>query len=297
MHIARAALGVIPQGRSIFNYPYSFRHWAVRARVSNNVGYLSETIAALQCQQQLTPQGPPPQAWHEDTKAEWLICAPASFAGQRAAMIKAIRARLVLLEDQLGAQAIARALRAMAKVPRESFICPWIEDLAYLPMAHDIGAEQVISHPELVAILAAACDPLGGHVLDVGTGSGYQAAVLSGMASRVTSVEIIEAHATQARHRLRRLGYDNIEVLAGDASEPGMFAPESFAAIVVAAGASAIPAALMDALKVGGRLVMPIGATSGDEQLVLVEKRSGSVFRHETLCPARFVPLTGNGAR
>ncbi|WP_068083544.1 protein-L-isoaspartate O-methyltransferase family protein [Novosphingobium rosa] len=239
----------------------------------------------------------PTPSWHEDAPADWLAWAPESFAGQRAAMMEALRERLERLTGTLGRAAVDRALSAMAQVEREKFICPWIEDIAYLPMPHDIGLGQTISHPEMVAVLAAAADPRGGDVLDVGTGSGYQAAVLSGMARHVTSVEILEPHARFSGERLRRLGFANIDVMAGDGAALGLFEEERFDAIVVAAGAREVPAALCSALRIGGRLVMPIGPMQGDEHLVLTERQSSREFRHSRLCPTRFVPLTGRFGR
>ena len=243
--------------------------------------------------------------WHETLRGEWLIGAPADFAGQRAWMLAAIRERMAPLADKLGADAIARALGAMGAVPRERFVCPWVAPLAYLPMGLDIGLDQIISHPELVAVMAAAVasgggyrgGQGGGHWLDVGTGSGYQAAVLAGMAQRVTSIEILEGHARLARWRLETLGYRNVTVVTGDGGAGGCFAAESFDGIVVAAGARAIPPDLWAALKVGGRLVMPLGESSAEEQLVVSEKRPGGAFRQIVLQPARFVPLTGQAAR
>jgi protein-L-isoaspartate(D-aspartate) O-methyltransferase len=259
------------------------------------VGYLTETIADLR--QSSTAQFAPAQLWREDSKADWLLDAPGSPAARRALMVDAIRCRMNALSDRLGRCAIERALCAMLAVPRDRFVCPLIDDLAYLPMSIEIGLDQVISHPELVAVLAAAADPRGGRVLDVGTGSGYQAAVLAKMSAHVTSVEILAPHARLARHRLNRFGYDNVEVIAGDAAAPGICAPRTFDAIVVAAGSSEIPPDFLSALKVGGRLVMPVGPSQDDEHLVLAERVTATRWRHTTLRPARFVPLTGKAQR
>jgi protein-L-isoaspartate(D-aspartate) O-methyltransferase len=256
------------------------------------MGYLHQTLATLR--RDLRDYAAPP--WTEDAADAWLVAMPDDFFVQRQAMIEALRIRLLPLRDRFAAGAIERALDAMATVPREDFLCPVVDDLAYLPGPVDIGQDQILSHPELVAILAAAADPRGGHVLDVGTGSGYQAAVLSLMAQAVTSIEIIAPMAQLAASRLTRGGFDNVAVQAGDAAAFG-FAADTFDAIVVAAGAADVPADLLAALKPGGRLVMPLGDVTDREMLVLVHKQlDGSVTR-TPLRPARFVPLTGVAAR
>ncbi|MDE1915251.1 MAG: protein-L-isoaspartate O-methyltransferase [Sphingomonadales bacterium] len=259
------------------------------------MAHLDEALASLRSAHQEPSAHDWP--WIEQGQAEWLVHAPPSFAGQRQLMVRAIHERLMALSDRLGADAIDWALHAMAQVPREAFICPMIAELAYLPAALDIGLDQVISHPELVAVLAAAVAPRGGHVLDVGTGSGYQAAVLARMADTVTSIEILEGHASLARRRLAAIGATNVEVIHGDAGAPDVLPEDTYDAIVVAAGASAIPAAILRALKVGGRLVMPMGASASEEILVLTEKLSTGTLKQTHLRPARFVPLTGQGGR
>ena len=261
------------------------------------MGYLAETVACARETEAKPAGGDNVVPWDEGKLAEWLVSVPGSFLAQRLAMVKAIRHRLSALADRLNQDDIERALEAIAVVPRERFVCPLIDDLAYLPMPLAIGLDQIISHPELAAVLAATAAPRGGHVLDVGTGSGYQAAVLARMADQVTSVEIIAGHADLARSRLNRLGYANVEVVTGDAGAPGMFERNSFDAIVVAAGAATVPPELLAALKVGGRMVMPLGATPDEEHLVLIEKTGDEQFRRTVLRPARFVPLTGQGAR
>jgi protein-L-isoaspartate(D-aspartate) O-methyltransferase len=257
------------------------------------MGYLHETLAALRKGRSATDM---PPAWGEDSRDAWLIAMPGDFSVQRGAMVAALRTRLGALADRLDQGAIDRALHAMAIVPRERFVCPMVDDLAYLPAPIDIGQQQIMSHPELVAVLAAAADPRGGAVLDVGTGSGYQAAVLSRLAGTVTSVEIIAPLARLAAWRLAHGGFANVSVHAGDAALQG-FAPDSFDAIVVAAGAAKVPSALLNALKPAGRLVMPIGATPDQEIPMLVRKHTSGAVTRTNLRPARFVPLTGAGAR
>ena len=261
------------------------------------MGYLAETIADLRLRDQSPGFGPAAPQWDERVMAEWLVAMPPSFAAQRQAMVAAIRHRLWALTDRLAAADMDRALRAMAQVPREKFARAEIAELAYLPMAQDIGLGQTISHPEMVAIMTAAAAPYGGHVLDVGTGSGYQAAVLARVARRVTSVEIIPALAQQAAARLCDMGFANVDVVTGDAGATGAFPPTSFDAIIVAAGATQVPVDLLAALKVSGRLVMPLGPSPDDEHLVMIEKTAPDTVRTTVLRPAKFVPLTGQGAR
>lgn len=261
------------------------------------MGHLAEVIAELRLTQPANPQPPAPDAWREDALIEWLLAAPPDFAGQRSLMIEALDARLQPLEARLPAGAVARALTAMDQVPRERFICPWIEELAYLPMPIDIGLDQIISHPELAALLASAADPRGGSVLDVGTGSGYQAAVLARMAAHVTSVEILEPHAVQAARRLAALGFANVDVHVGDAADMDIFEAESFDAIVIAAGARSIPQNLLALLKVGGRMVMPLGESQDEEELTIVARISASETKLTPLIKTRFVPLTGSAGR
>ena len=274
--------------------------WSYRVRAGGNLqglarkraamGYLAATLADLR--PPAAAPDPDPALWSMAQAAQWLIAAPRGFAGQRRCMVAALHARLTPLGEKLGAAPVARALDAMATVPRERFVCPMIEELAYLPMAPDIGLDQVISHP----LLAAAADPQGGRVLDIGTGSGYQAAVLAEMAAHVTSVEILDGHAREARRRLDALGYRHVEVMRGDAGAAGRFAPESYDAIVVAAASASVPRAWLRALRIGGRLAMPLRTRAGAEWITLVERRGPADFRRMALWRSRFVPLTGSAA-
>lgn len=260
------------------------------------MGYLSELIARLRSD---AASGTPAEIvppWEEGTAAEWLLATSSTFAGQREAMIEALRKRVGWLTDFIGIEAIERALTAMACVPRERFIMPLVEELAYLPMGLDIGFGQTISHPEMVLTMAASVGLGRGHVLDVGTGCGYQAAVLAGMVNRVTSIEIVPELAEQAKRRLHGLGIENVDFLIGDAAAPGQFSAGQFDAIIVAAGADEVPPALIAALREGGRLIMPLGPSSKEETLILIEKLPGEV-RRVPLCSTKFVPLTGIGMR
>jgi protein-L-isoaspartate(D-aspartate) O-methyltransferase len=189
------------------------------------------------------------------------------------------------LDRQLRRRGIAdeRVLAAMAEVPREEFVPAQARRHAHADAALDIGHGQTISQPYIVALICSALE-LGGdeHVLDVGTGSGYQAAVLSRLAARVTSIERIPELADAARARLEPYG---VEVLVGDGTR-GVPERAPFDAIAVAAAAADVPAALRDQLAPGGRLVLPVGES-------LVRLRGGEV---RYLSAVRFVPLVSAAA-
>lgn len=190
-----------------------------------------------------------------------------------------------------------RALGAAAMVKREKFVTIDGQALAYEQRPQSIGYDQTISNPYIVAIMTAAADPPpGGSVLEIGTGSGYQAAVLSRLTGQVYSIEIVEPLASAAARRLRELGYANVHVRAGDGFA-GWPEAAPFDAIVMTAGAAAPPPALLEQLRPGGRLVMPVGPSTVQERLVVFTiEADGSVSRC-VLGSAMFVPLTGQGAR
>ena len=193
--------------------------------------------------------------------------------------------------------ALARALAAIGSVPREAFVPEDLRADAYRETPLPIGYEQTISDAYIVAIMTAAADPgRGANVLDVGTGSGYQAAVLATMADRVASIEIVPQLAETARARLHALGYANVEVRAGD-GYAGWPERAPFDAIVVAAGAARVPQPLLDQLKVGGRLVMPVGLSWATEQILVVTRTGPANYARCSLGWSMFVPLTGQGRR
>jgi protein-L-isoaspartate(D-aspartate) O-methyltransferase len=182
-------------------------------------------------------------------------------------------------------------LAAMRTVPRHEFVPPDQRVYAYLDMPLPIGHGQTISQPAVVALMTQLIAPQAGkRVLEVGTGSGYQAAVLAQAGCRVWTIEIFEALAKDARARLARLGYSRVAVRHGDgyAGWPGE-AP--FEAILVTAAADSIPPALLDQLGPGGRLVMPVGNPDSEQMMVLVEKDSAGRLASRQLVPVRFVPL------
>ena len=184
-----------------------------------------------------------------------------------------------------------RVLAAMATVPREDFVGGRQRDEAYADRALGIGHGQTISQPLMVALIVQALELRpGDHVLDVGTGSGYQAAVMAACGTHVISIERIPELAEEARIRLARLDLD-VEVVVGDGSlgwEPG--AP--YDAIGVGAAAPRVPRPLASQLAPGGRLVVPVATGIDGEELVRV-RRNGEVLTTQELGPCRFVPLVG----
>lgn len=180
-------------------------------------------------------------------------------------------------------------LKAMRSVPREKFVPHAFENLAYTDGPLPIGHEQTISQPYIVALMCQLFNLKGTEkVLDVGTGSGYQAAVLSLLAKKVISVEIVPELATTAQDRLHKLGYTNVTVITGDGSQ-GIPNEAPFDAIVSAAAAKNIPPAWIKQLSDGGRIVMPIASILGQE-LVKITKSKGRLNK-EFFGGVAFVPL------
>ena len=190
----------------------------------------------------------------------------------------------------IGDQAV---LAAMREVPREAFITAELAEFAYEDAPLPIEAGQTISQPYIVAVMAAALE-LGPHerVLEIGTGSGYAAAVLSRIAAQVYTVERHVELAEAARRRFERLGYANVQVLHGDGTL-GWAAHAPYDAIIVAAGGPQIPPALLEQLAVGGRLVIPVGETPRTQELVRVRRNADGSYAHDQLGGVRFVPLIG----
>lgn len=213
-------------------------------------------------------------------------------------MLEDIEREVDYTRSLLGKDALdARVMAALKDVPRHAFVPEERRDAAYDNGPLPIGHGQTISQPYIVALMTDLLAPEPDDViLEIGTGSGYQAAVLSRLVWQVYSLEIIESLATSARERLARLGYANVEVRAGDGYHgwPG-HAP--FDGIVVTAAAPAIPEPLIEQLKPGARLVIPIGRPDGDQKLMLVEKTIDGRVEKRSVLGVAFVPLTRPGVR
>ncbi|WP_025321241.1 protein-L-isoaspartate(D-aspartate) O-methyltransferase [Deferrisoma camini] len=218
------------------------------------------------------------------------------YARARARMIRAVEADVAATRARIGRDRLAPAvMEALARVPRHEFVPPEWKDRAYENRPLPIGYGQTISQPYIVALMTdlAGVGP-GDRVLEVGTGSGYQAAVLAALGCRVFTVEIIPALAEAARRRLRRLGYDRVRVRLGD----GYYGwPEHapFDAILVTAAADHVPPPLVRQLRPGGRMVIPVGGAFRVQTLTVVEKAADGRVSSREVLPVRFVPLTGGG--
>ena len=216
-------------------------------------------------------------------------------------MIEEIAAEAAATADYTGRPAFdGRVMTAMASVPRHAFVPPVEEAYAYINNALPIGHGQTISQPYIVALMTDLLDPRPDHsVLEIGTGSGYQAAILSELVRHVYSVEVIPELAAEASERLQRLGYRNVSVRAGDGNA-GWPEHAPYNGIIVTAAAAQIPAALLAQLRDSGRMVVPVEKNGGQE-LVLIEKSAQGVVSQRSILPVAFVPLVGgrghHGAR
>jgi len=201
--------------------------------------------------------------------------------------------RLVMIRGQLQRRGITdtRVLQAMQEVPRHAFVpLEWRHE-AYSDRPLPIADNQTISQPYMVAIMTQSL-VLQGHecVLEVGTGSGYQAAVLSRLAAHVYTMEYFRALAERARAILQRLGYTNVQVITGDGG-PGLPAHAPYHGILVAAAAPHVPQSLLAQLADGGRLVIPVGSATSQELLIITRHADG--YWQLRSVPCRFVPLLG----
>lgn len=206
------------------------------------------------------------------------------------------KARMAMVADQIAARGVAQqaVLDAMSQVPRQRFVPEDLVNQAYNDHPLPIGYGQTISQPYIVALMTEALEPEpGDRVLEIGTGSGYQAAVLAALGAEIFTIEIIPELAQRAEEALRNTGYPNVQVRAAD----GYFGwPEHapYDAIIVTAAPDHLPPQLADQLKEGGRLVIPIGPQGAVQTLWLFEKRQGEL-QASNLGAVRFVPLTGAG--
>ncbi len=220
--------------------------------------------------------------------AERLLPPPQGFEQARRAMVR----------DQLEARDITnrRVLEAMGKVPRHELVPPQQRLSAYADHPLPIGYGQTISQPYIVALMTQLAQARPHHkALEVGTGSGYQAAVLAELVSHVYTIEIVDELAERARQDLERLGYANVTVRAGDGYQ-GWPEQAPFDVILVTAAPEKIPQPLLDQLADRGRLVIPVGPTGGIQFLKVVQRRKDR-FEESTVLPVRFVPMTGEAQR
>jgi protein-L-isoaspartate(D-aspartate) O-methyltransferase len=207
---------------------------------------------------------------------------------------KAMREKMV--ETQIKARGVKdpRVLSAMLKVERHLFVPEEFQSSAYSDQPLPIGEGQTISQPYIVALMTELLELKGGErVLEVGTGSGYQAAILGELAKEVYTIEIIESLASMAKNRLSELGYQNTKVKAGD-GYLGWPEAAPFDAIIITCAPDHIPKPLLEQLKEGGRMVLPVGAYL--QELKKVVKRSGKI-ETTSIIPVVFVPMTGEGVK
>jgi protein-L-isoaspartate(D-aspartate) O-methyltransferase len=203
------------------------------------------------------------------------------------------RARLAMVAEQIAGRGVAdaRVLAAMREVPRHLFIAERDRANAYIDAPLGLGHGQTISQPYIVALMTELARPRPtDRALEIGTGSGYQAAVLSRLVDRVFSIEIIAALADTARERLTTLGYRNVTVRQGD-GYLGWPDQAPFDIILVTAAPDDIPPALVGQLRPGGRLVIPVGPVGAVQDLVVVEKDVAGSLTKRSVIPVRFVPM------
>lgn len=201
-----------------------------------------------------------------------------------------------MIENQILKRGVkdSRVLKAMSTTPRHEFVPQDLAHQAYSDGPLPIGFKQTISQPYIVAAMTEAAQlKAKSKVLEIGTGSGYQAAVLSGLVKDVYTIEILQGLATQAKEKLVELGYRNIHTRIGDGYK-GWTEEAPFDAIIVTAAPNHIPPALKEQLKVGGRLIIPVGESF--QKLLRITKiktKKGIEYKQESLLPVRFVPMTG----
>jgi protein-L-isoaspartate(D-aspartate) O-methyltransferase len=222
--------------------------------------------------------------------------AAAAATAQRAPATEDVRfrsARLAMVDRHIAGEGIkdSATLHAMRAVPRHEFVPANLRDDAYENRPLPIGLGQTISQPYIVAFMTEIIAPRPGmRVLEVGTGSGYQAAVLAATGAEVYTIEIFRVLADSARSRLERLGFRGVTVRHGDGHH-GWAEAAPFDAVVVTAAAGHIPPALTRQLRNGGRMIIPVGSVYGAQYLILVEKDAKGALRTRNLLPVMFVPM------
>ena len=219
-----------------------------------------------------------------------------SFARERRKMVAEIASMAQATRRETGRERFAeRVMAAMRDVPRHRFVPETLAASAYRNAPLPIGAGQTISQPYIVALSTDLIDPAPHHVvLEIGTGSGYQAAVLSELVKEVYSIEIVEPLGRAAAERLKTLGYRKVEVRIGD-GYLGWPEHAPFDGIIVTAAAPFIPDPLIEQLKPGGKMVIPVESGRGGQQMLLVEKRPDGTIAKRVVLDVAFVPMTGKG--
>ncbi len=207
------------------------------------------------------------------------------------------QARRRMVERDLAGRDITnkKVLQVMGRIPRHEFVRESLRPAAYADRPLPIGHEQTISQPYIVALMTQLARPTANsRALDIGTGSGYQAAVLGAICKQVYSIEIVKPLADEAARRLRRLGYKNVTVRAGDGYR-GWPQKAPFDLILVAAAPDHVPQPLVEQLAPGGRLVIPVGRFF--QQLLVIEKDQDGKIHQRKVLPVRFVPMTGEALK
>jgi protein-L-isoaspartate(D-aspartate) O-methyltransferase len=215
------------------------------------------------------------------------------FALARAEMVQEIETMVRTTRGYLGKDELdQRVIAALIKVPRHNFVPVALQDFAYLNQPLPIGYEQTISQPYIVAIMTDLLGVFeGGRVLEVGTGSGYQAALLGELCESVYSIEIIEPLGRKTKQLLEELGYNNVHVRTAD-GYLGWPDEAPFDGIIVTAAAPEVPPPLLDQLRPGGRLIIPVNHRHWSQELLLIEKDANGAISRQNILPVRFVPLT-----
>jgi protein-L-isoaspartate(D-aspartate) O-methyltransferase len=221
-----------------------------------------------------------------------LACLAASDGGQNEANWDRQRASMVAAQIRARGLGDERVLAAMDRVPRHRFVPEAQRAWAYEDRPLPIGFGQTISQPYIVAYMTAALEPAAtDRVLEIGTGSGYQAAVLAELVREVYTIEIVQPLAARATGLLADLGYRNVRTRHGDGYQ-GWPEAAPFDKVIVTAAPEAVPQALIDQLAVGGRMVIPVGRSDGDQMMTIITKEATGVLSRTTL-PVRFVPMVG----
>jgi len=269
--------------------------WVVVLSVIGLAASVFAVVAATIIARNPEPEGPvqaaaPPPAKADDLPPE--LPKPPEFAPDEHPGLTLARRQMVEL-DLRGRDIVdERVLAVMGRIPRHRFVPEALRDVAYSDRALPIGHGQTISQPYIVALMTQLVRPgPQSRALDVGTGSGYQAAVLAELCKEVYSIEILEPLADEARRRLESLGYKNVTVRCGDGYK-GWPEKAPFDVIVVAAAPDHVPQPLVDQLAIGGRMVIPVGQTYYQTLMLLEKQADGSVIRR-SVAPVAFVPMTG----